>query len=261
MLAAALAGGAAAARSSEPADPFPTLAASYLVQVQGKTLWSHRADAALLPASLTKIMTALLVLESGRPLDEVVTVSAAAAKETGTRLGLRAGEKMRAGDLLAAALLASANDACLALAEHVGGGKAAFVERMNARARALGMTRTHFTNACGHDEPKHRASARDLAVLAGAALRQPFLAEIVALVRFRVATLGGRAFDLENKNELIGRYDGAVGVKSGWTPGAGKCVVALARRNGVTVLLVLLGAPNRWWDAVAVLDRAFAEAR
>jgi serine-type D-Ala-D-Ala carboxypeptidase (penicillin-binding protein 5/6) len=259
VVAAALAGAAGA--QTPAVDPFPKAAASYLVQVQGKTVWSHRADRALAPASLTKIMTALLVLESGKPLDDVVTVGAGAQKETGTRLGLRAGEKMRAGDLLAAALLQSANDACLALAEHAAGSKAAFVARMNARARELGMARTHFTNPCGHDGAQHRSSARDVAVLTEAALAQPFFAEIVTLVSFRVTTLGGRAFELENKNELIGRYDGAVGVKSGYTPGAGKCLVALARRGGTTVLLVMLDAPNRWWDAVAMLDRAFAEAR
>lgn len=257
VLLAALASSTAVAQS---ADPFPKIAASYLVQVQGRTVWLHRADRALAPASLTKIMTALLFLESGKPLDGVVTISANAQRATGSRLRLRAGEQMRAGDLLAVTLLQSANDACLALAEHVAGDKARFAERMNVRARELGMRQTHFTNPCGHDDAKHRSTARDLAVLTEAALRQPLFAELIMRVDFRVTTLGGRRFDLENKNELVGRYDGAVGVKSGYTPQAGKCLVALARRNGVTVLLVLLNAPNRWWDAVAMFDRAFAEA-
>jgi D-alanyl-D-alanine carboxypeptidase (penicillin-binding protein 5/6) len=205
-------------------------------------------------------MTALLFLESGKPLDGVVTISANAQRATGTRLRLRAGEQLRAGDALAATLLQSANDACLALAEHVGGDEARFTERMNRRARELDMARTHFTNPCGHDEPAHRSSAGDLALLSEAALRQPLFAELVARVDFPIRTLGGRQFDLENKNELVGRYPGAIGIKSGYTPQAGKCLIALARRNGMTVLLVLLNAPNRWWDAEAVLDRAFAEA-
>jgi D-alanyl-D-alanine carboxypeptidase (penicillin-binding protein 5/6) len=228
------------------------------VQVQGKTLWSHRADRALPPASLTKIMTALVFLESGLALDDVISVSANAQRATGSRLRLRAGEQMRAGDVLAATLLQSANDACLALAEHVAGSGPRFAARMNLRARSLGMTRTNFTNPCGHDGAKHVSSARDLAALTAEAMRQPTFAALVGTVNMRVSTLGGRSFDLENKNELVGRYRGAIGVKSGFTPRAGKCVVAVAQRDGVTVMLVLLNGPNRWWDTAAALDRAFA---
>ena len=259
LLAASAASGAGAVAPAE--RPFPGGAAVYLVQVDGRTLWSHEADRALPPASLTKIMTALVFIESGRPLDEVVRVSARAQRAGGSRLGLKVGERMRAGDVLAATLLRSANDACLALAEHVAGDKARFAELMNARARELGMSRTHFTNPCGHDEPRHRSSARDLAVLAGAAMAHPLFARLVATVDLRVATLEGRRFDVENKNEIVGRYPGAIGVKSGFTPAAGKCLVAAARRDGVTVLLVVLNGANRWWDSVALLDRAFAEAK
>ena len=255
----ATAGGVAAAAPAE--DPFPGGAVAYLVQVDGNTHWSRGADRALAPASLTKIMTALLFIESGKPLDGVVKVSANAQREGGSRLGLKAGERMRAGDVLAAMLLRSANDACLALAEHMAGNKTRFAQLMNRRARELGLTRTHFTNPCGHDEPRHRSSARDLAVLAGAAMAHPLFAELVSTVNLRVATLEGRPFELENKNELVGRYPGAIGIKSGFTPGAGKCLVALARRDGVTVLLVVLNGTNRWWDSVAALDRAFAEAK
>jgi D-alanyl-D-alanine carboxypeptidase (penicillin-binding protein 5/6) len=229
-----------------------------VVEAQGKVLWSHRADRPLPPASLTKIMTALVFLESGMPLDGVVTVSASAQRASGSRLRLRAGEQLRAGDALAATLLPSANDACLALAEHVAGSGPLFAEQMNRRARGLGMTRTNFTNPCGHDHPKHLSTAHDLAALTAAAMRQPAFAALVGTVNLRVTTLGGRSFDLENKNELVGRYPGAVGVKSGFTPGAGKCLVAVAVRDGVTVMLVLLNGPNRWWDSAATLDRAFA---
>lgn len=255
----AAAGGAVAAAQAE--DPFPGGAGAYLVQVDGRTLWSRGADRALPPASLTKIMTALIFIESAMPLDGVVTVSARAQRAGGSRLGLKAGERMRAGDALAATLLRSANDACLALAEHVAGDKARFAQLMNRRARDLGLARTHFTNPCGHDEPQHRSSARDIAVLAEAAMAQPLFAELVLTVELRIATLGGRRFELENKNELVGRYPGAIGIKSGFTPRAGKCLVALARRDGVTVLLVVLNGPNRWWDSVAMLDRAFAETK
>jgi len=245
-----------------PADGlFPGGAAAYLVKLDGRTLWSHEADRALRPASLTKIMTALVFLESRKPLDGVVKVSTAAASAGGSRLGLKAGEEMRAADALAATLVRSANDACLALAEHVAGDKESFARLMNRRASALGLENTHFTNPCGHDEPRHRSSARDLAVLAETAMAQPAFARLVMTVELRVSTLGGRRFDLANKNELLGRYPGAIGIKSGFTPGAGKCLVALARRDGVTVLLVLLNGKDRWWDSAAALDRAFAEAK
>lgn len=259
LLGVVAAGGIAAAAPAE--GPFPGGAAAYLVQVDGRTLWSRDADRALPPASLTKIMTALVFIESGKPLDGVVTVSARAQRAGGSRLGLKAGERMRAGDALAATLLRSANDACLALAEHVAGDKAGFVALMNRRARDLGLARTHFTNPCGHDEAWHRSSARDLMVLAEAAMALPLFAELVKTVDLRIATLDGRRFEVENKNELVGRYPGAIGIKSGFTPRAGKCLVALARRDGVTVLLVVLNGPNRWWESVALLNSAFAEAK
>jgi D-alanyl-D-alanine carboxypeptidase (penicillin-binding protein 5/6) len=242
-------------------SPFPDGAAAYLVEVDGKPLWSRDADRPLPPASLTKTMTVLLLLESGIPLDSVATVSRRAAAATGTRLRLKPGERMRVRDLVTAALLDSANDACLALAERAAGSEAAFVSTMNRRARQLGLAHTHFTNACGHDDPTHRSSARDLAEIARVALRQPVFAETVGLVRGHVETLEGRSWDLVNTNELVGRYPGAVGVKTGYTPNAGKCLVALVQREGVTVMLVALNAPNRWWDSVALLDRAFATAR
>jgi len=243
------------------ADLFPGGAAAYLIEVDGRTLWSQSADRPLPPASLTKIMTALVFLESGKPLDGVVMVSVRAQRAGGSRLGLKAGERLRAAEALAATLLRSANDACLALAEHVAGDKARFAALMNARARELGLTRTHFTNPCGHDEPGHLSTARDLAVLARAAMAKPVFARIVETVDLPIATLDGRRFALVNGNELVGRYEGAVGVKTGYTPGAGKCLVAIARRDGVEVLLVLLNGRNRWWESVAALDRAFAEAR
>jgi D-alanyl-D-alanine carboxypeptidase (penicillin-binding protein 5/6) len=258
VLLVALGGGANAVEAEQP---FPGGAAAYFVEVQGKPIWSRRAERALPPASLTKIMTALLFLESGLPLEGLATVSATAQRATGSRLGLRAGEQLRAGDLLAATLLKSANDACLALAEHVGGTEQRFAAAMNRRALELELGSTHFTNACGHDEPEHHSSARDLAELTKIAMRQSVFADLVRSVERRVGTLGGRSWELQNTNELVGRYPGASGVKSGFTPRAGKCLVALAEREGVSVLLVVLNAPNRWWDSVAMLDRAFAQAR
>ena len=137
-------------------NPFPSVASAYLVKIQGRTVWAGGASRRLPPASLTKIMTALLVLETGRP-DDVVTVSRAAARETGTRLGLRVGERLTVTDLLTATLVRSANDACRALADWREGSEARFVRLMNRRASALGLRDTHFANACG---PRRARSLR-----------------------------------------------------------------------------------------------------
>jgi D-alanyl-D-alanine carboxypeptidase (penicillin-binding protein 5/6) len=248
------------ARAAAPEDRFPDAAASYLVAVGGEEIWGRGADAPRPPASLTKIMTGLLALEQGGDPGAWVRVSPRAARATGSRLGLRAGESVRAGDLLAAALVSSANDACLALAEHLGGSAEAFVARMNARARALGLDATRFQNPCGHDAPGHRSSARDLLRLTRAALALPAFRDLVARERVRVVTRGGRGLEAATGNALLGRLAGARGVKSGFTPGAGKCLVALAERGGVEVLLVLLDAPDRWWAAAGMVEAAFEEA-
>ena len=237
-------------------DPFPRVAASYLLGLNGQEVWAHRPAAKLPLASLTKIMTALLVLERGR-LDELVTISLAASQETGTRIGLRRGERVRSDFLLTATLLMSANDACRALAEHIGGHEQGFVALMNRRAKELGLEGTRFSNASGHDHDRHYSCARDLAILSGAALKHSAFSEQVKLVSANMATVEGRSFYFENKNELIGRYPGAAGVKTGFTPQAGKCLVALAERDGSKALLVLLNAPNRWWDAETMLNQAF----
>lgn len=234
-------------------------ARAYLIEGDGRILWEKDADRPLPPASLTKLMTALLVHERGG-LDEVATVSDAAAAETGSRLGLKAGDKLRVRDLLAAALIHSANDACHALADWLAGDQARFVKLMNRRAAELGLKHTRYANACGHDQPGHRASARDLARLAANAMQVPAIAQLVALPNHEVATTDGRRhFQLTNKNALIGRYEGVIGIKSGFTARAGKCLIAAAQRDGRHVLLVMLNAGNRWWDASDTLDRAFAE--
>ena len=240
--------------------PFPVAATSYLVQVNDQTRWDSEVTRRLSPASLTKLMTVLLLLEHYEP-QHIVTVSAAAARETGTRLGLRAGERLHVQDLLAASLLNSANDACHALADHIAGNQQQFVHLMNQRAKEWGLRDTHFTNACGHDDPEHYSSARDITVLAHKVMNYPVLLELVAMRNLSIASVdGSRQFKLTNRNALIGRYDGAVGMKSGFTPKAGKCLVALARHDGVSVLLVMLQAANRWWDASDILDFAFSQA-
>ena len=245
---------------AQAVDRWPGAAAAYVVEVDGIERWSHAANARLRPASLTKILTALIVIESAGD-DAIVTVSARAASAQGARIGLRRGMQLRVGDLLTAMMLRSANDACLALAEQVARNEQAFVARMNAHASALGLADSHFENACGFDAPRHRASARDLAHLARLAMADPRFAAIVGRQRGDARTRDGRVFAFDNTNALIGRVDGARGVKTGWTQAAGRCLVAFAERRGTAVTLVLLGAPDRWWDAVAMIETAFEEAR
>ena len=241
-------------------DPFPQVAASYLVQVNGSLLWEKEVNRRLPPASLTKLMTALLVLDNYKP-HTVVKVSRQATLESGTRIRLRSGDKLYMEDLLAATLINSANDACYALANHLAGNQIDFVQRMNHRAQELGMRNTHFSNACGHDADDHYSTAHDLAILANEMIKIQLVAELAAKSEAQISTIdGAHSYRFENKNALIGRYPGAIGLKSGYTPKAGKCLIAYAERSGVHVLLVLLNASNRWWDASDILDIAFANA-
>lgn len=239
-------------------DRYPAAAASYVVAVDGRVVWERDADVPRQPASLAKLLTALVVLEAagGWDPDAPVPVSARAAAAEGSRLGLAAGERIAAGDALTALLVRSANDAAVALAEHAAGDVETFVVRMNARARALGLDAT-FADPAGLDRPGQAVSARDLLRLAQAAMESPEIARRVALPRARVATAGGRAFDVVSSNALLGRVPGTFGVKSGYTSGAGKCLIAAAEREGREVWIVLLDAPDRWWTAAALIEEAF----
>jgi D-alanyl-D-alanine carboxypeptidase (penicillin-binding protein 5/6) len=247
---------ASAARAAD--DPYPWIAAAYVVKRDGVLLWAGQPDARLAPASLAKMMTALIALERGR-LDEPVTVSRGVLQATGTRIGLKPGERLTAGDLLTATVVRSANDACRALADHIGG--KTFVPAMNERAAALGLTNTRFADPCGHDRDGQYTSAADMVRLAEHVMRHDEYLRLARLERTTIRTQNGRSFTLRNTNALLGRYPGAIGLKTGYTEGAGNCLVALAERDGVRVLAVLLNAPNRWWNAVGLLDRAFAAAR
>jgi|GEM_PF-618821 len=251
---------AAAAAASGGTYAFSKAAKAYLVRVQNKDLWAAGDEEQLPPASLTKIMTALLVLEDYHP-DDVVTISKEAAAEPRSNIGLRTGDQMYVKDLLAAALIHSANDACHALADWRDGNEEKFVERMNRRAQELGLKNTHFVNACGLDAPGHYSTARDIAVLADHALQNPTFAELVGTQKMAIRSVDGRRrFSFNTTNALVGHYPGMKGGKTGFTNGAGPCLVAMAERDGVRVLLVLLNAHNRWWNASGMFDQAFAQA-
>jgi D-alanyl-D-alanine carboxypeptidase (penicillin-binding protein 5/6) len=241
-------------------DPFPQIAEAYLVEIDGAVVWEKQTDRQLPQASLTKLMTGLLVLEQNQ-LQDIALVKAAAAHETGSRIALKPGEQFRVKDLLDATLIASANDACHALADHVAGNEVNFVKMMNKRAAELGLSRTHFSNACGHDAPDHYSSVGDLDLLAHEILKHPEVIGITSILNVTITSLNGHTYKGKNKNALIGRYPGAIGLKTGSTDHAGKCLVAFVQRDGHEVLLVMLHGQNRWWDAVDILDLAFAHAR
>lgn len=243
-------------------NPFPGAATAYLVQAPDtpdSPGWAQQADRRLPPASLTKVMTALLVLETTSPA-AVVTITQASAEQTGSRLKLRAGDSFLVRDLLAAMLIRSANDAAHALGVHLAGNEAAFAKMMNQRAAKLGLRNTHFTNSAGHDHPQHYSTANDLARIAQEALKYPMFRELVATAQYTINPLNrDESYPMENSNKLLTKYEGMLGVKTGYTSKAGRCLIALAERDGQQVLLVLLNAPQRWESAAAMLDRAFAQ--
>jgi D-alanyl-D-alanine carboxypeptidase (penicillin-binding protein 5/6) len=248
------------ANAAAPVDAYPDIARAYWLEIDGQPVWAGHPDARLPMASLTKLMTALLVVEQSH-LDDVVTVSATAATETGTRLGLKHGERIFARDLFTAMLVHSANDACRALADWQAGDQTAFVRKMNARAAELQLVNTHFTDACGHDDRDQYSSARDLARLARAAMAHPEILSAAARADYRFKSLDGREHTMRSSNNLLGRVKGVRGLKTGYTPGAGRCLVAVADRDGVQVLAVLLHAPDRWWDSAGLLELAFDRSR
>lgn len=224
----------------------------------GRLLFERAPDRRLPPASLTKIMGALVAIEAA-PLHAVVTVGRESIAERPPRLRLRPGDQLLLRDLIAAMLITSANDACLAVAHHVAGGEAAFVALLNRKSAALGLTNTHFDNACGFDGPAHYSTARDLARLTETALANDLFAILVRTVETEIATVDGRKkFALANTNRLLWRA-GVTGVKTGFTQKAGRCLAATAFRDGRSLLLIGLGFEDRWQDAEQLLGYGLAQ--
>jgi D-alanyl-D-alanine carboxypeptidase (penicillin-binding protein 5/6) len=219
----------------------------------GRVLYEHESAKRLSPASLTKIMSALVILEHGR-LDDFVTVSPAAARAHKTHLRLKAGQVFRLDDLLKAMLIVSANDACLAAVEHVGGDETQFVGLMNDKAAALGLRNTHFSNACGFDGPEHYSTAEDLAALSVTALQQPIFRDLVKEERATIIPINGnRPYMLHTTNRLLGRIPGVEGIKTGFTSKAGRCLIAKVSQNGSDLLVVILNSSRRWNTATSLI--------
>jgi D-alanyl-D-alanine carboxypeptidase (penicillin-binding protein 5/6) len=212
----------------------------------GRTVYAYEAGRRVSPASLTKIMSAMVILEYGH-LDDHVVVSRHAATARKIRLGLRAGQVYRLEDLVKAMLITSANDACLAAVEHLGGSEQGFVTLMNAKAREIKLLDTHFSNACGFDAPDHYSTAVDLATLSELALQHPLFRAFVREELEIISAINvNRSYVLRNTNRLLGRFPGVEGVKTGFTSRAGRCVVLKVSQGGRELLLVLMNARRRW---------------
>ncbi len=234
----------------------------------GNVLFSYEADTQLYPASTTKIMTLLLALERGG-LDQEITIPACAADvpKDSSLVPVYEGEQMPFLDLLYGMMIRSGNDAANAVAELCAGSVDAFVARMNARARELGMTGTHFVNPHGYHDPEHYTTARDLAILARQGLTDPTFCQIVTCLRYTLPATSQRSeLVIENAYDIFKPdspyyIEGAAGVKSGYTSHAGFCYVGAAQRNGQTLIAVLLDAPTRnraWTDLKRLFAYGFA---
>lgn len=214
----------------------------------GTVLYEKNADEALPPASVTKIMTLLLVMEaveSGNlSLDTMIQVSENAASMGGSQVFLKAGEEMTAEDLIKSVVISSANDAAVALAEYVAGSEEAFVAKMNARAKELGMENTNFENTNGLDDSvqNHAISARDIAIMSRELLKHE---KILEYSTTWMDTIRDGAFGLTNTNRLVRFYKGATGLKTGSTSKAKFCISATAERDGLHLIAVIMGSPTR----------------
>ncbi len=230
----------------------------------GQILYAKNPDEKLWPASITKIMSLLLVMEAlddGRiSLDDVVTASKNASHKGGSEIWLEEGEQMTVHELLKAAAVASANDACTALGEHIAGDEAAFVVMMNERAKELGMTNTNFENCTGLDDTavNHYSTARDIAVMSRELMKHEKIKEYTTIW---MDTLRDGKTELVNTNRLIRFYEGATGLKTGTTSKAGYCISATAQRDSMELVAVVLGSDNsddRFEDAKKMLNWGFA---
>lgn len=228
----------------------------------GQVLYENNSNERLAPASVTKVMTMLLIMEAidrGEiSYDTVVIASERAKSMGGSTIFLDTNEQMSVDDLLKGIAVASGNDACVAMAEHLSGNVEAFVERMNVRAHELGLTDTHFVNCNGLDADGHYSSARDIAIMSRELMKHP---DIFRYTTIWMDSLRGGAFQLANTNKLIRFYEGATGLKTGSTNNALCCISATAKRDGLHLIAVVLGSPNsktRFNAARELLNYGFA---
>ena len=236
------------------------LAAAILEEPCGKTVYAFNEHTAYPPASLTKMMTALVAAQKGG-MSQLVTSpidgGQLSAATDGTVVGLTVGQQLSLRDLLYGLLLRSGNDAALAIAVAIGGGESGFVQMMNDEAKALDLKDTNFTNPHGLDDPRLYTSAYDIARIGIELLRNPDLAQIVKTQEYTPVSAGWTDGPLENINLFLTQYPGAIGVKTGYTDTAGETIVAAAGRDGRTLVVSVMHGGDEYVDAGALLDWAF----
>lgn len=255
--------GAALHPSSANADvkvsPIGTHArAAALIDVEsGRLLYTKNGDERMLIASLTKIMTAIVAIENAKLTDKVKVSTRAAGKE-GSSIYLRAGEEMKLEDMLYGLMLRSGNDAATAIAEHVGGSIEGFVKLMNEKAEWIGLRNTRFMNPSGLDQDGHYSTANDLAKLTAYALHDPTFATIVK-TKMKKAPNPNEPWDYQwsNKNKMLSMYEGADGVKTGYTKAAKRCLVSSATRDGQQLAAVTINDGDDWADHRSMFDWGF----
>ena len=238
---------------------YPILSAQGVLAVDlnsGISLYEKNADAPLLPASTTKIITALVSLDA-YPLDSILTAGREVAVD-GQKMGLYVGEQMRAEDLIKGLLIYSANDAAQVLAANYTGGYEAFINAMNAKASELSMTNSHFDNPVGLDGNGQRSTAHDLVLASEVAMRNPEFAKIVGTKETVVHDVTGRiSYDLKNLNQLLGNTPGVLGIKTGWTESARENLVTYIDRDNHKILIAILGSQDRFGETKELIDWIF----
>lgn len=253
---------AASRRISTEALPDVTVKEGAVFDAEGRMLWARSPTQRRPMASITKVMTAVVALEHSDPSD-IVSVPREAIAVGQSSAAFVAGERLSVREVLEATLVKSGNDAATTLAIHVGGSESKFVEMMNAKARELGLDDTHFQNSHGLDAPGHYTTAEDLGVLARYAMSKPVFRDIVRRSEITIGK-GRRRRTLHSTDQLLGVYQGAVGIKTGNTDGAGYSIVSAAQRRGVMLYAVVLGTVSdrqRFTDAKTLLDWGFAHYR
>lgn len=225
----------------------------------GAVVFEKNAHEQLAMASTTKIMTALLTLEeAARSGDPALEITGEMVRVEGSSMGLQEGNRLTLSNLTAGMLLASGNDAANSAALYLAGSQEAFGDMMNARAGEIGMKDTHFVTPSGLDDEEHYSTAYDMAILAREALENPEFARIAGSASLQVEFLEpAQKVTYSNHNKLLRIYEGCVGVKTGFTKKAGRCLVSAARREGTTLIAVTLNAPDDWNDHMALLDYGF----